>query len=94
MRHIGIVTALRGPAHFAVNLAIKLGQLPKLDGTTACVDCGQPAKVYDHREYAKPLEVVPLCRSCNFRRGPAKELIPHIKKRWNIGYYARRRRLA
>jgi hypothetical protein len=36
-----------------------------------CVDCGAKAYCYDHRDYRKPLEVEPVCRSCNKRRGPA-----------------------
>src|SRR5690242_4231045 len=37
-----------------------------------CVDCGERAEVYDHRDYRKPLEVEPLCTACNLRRPPAK----------------------
>lgn len=36
----------------------------------ACVDCGAVAEVYDHRDYSKPLDVQPVCRSCNLKRGP------------------------
>lgn len=39
--------------------------------TLLCVDCGQQACCYDHREYAKPLDVAAVCRSCNVLRGPA-----------------------
>lgn len=35
-----------------------------------CADCGRPATDYEHRDYTKPLEVVPTCRSCNLLRGP------------------------
>lgn len=45
-----------------------------------CMDCGKPAEQYDHRDYGKPLEVEPVCRSCNLRRGPAKSawyILPH-----------------
>jgi len=56
----------------AVALAKRRGDLPHLtDGKTACVDCGNPASVYDHRDYLKPLEVDPVCRVCNSKRGPA-----------------------
>ena len=44
-----------------------------------CVDCGANATDYDHRDYNKPLDVEPVCRSCNIRRGNA------VFKRWN-GY--------
>lgn len=36
-----------------------------------CVDCGTLAEHYDHRDYSKPKDVEPVCRSCNFDRGPA-----------------------
>ncbi len=36
-----------------------------------CRDCGAQAEVYDHRDYSKPLDVEPVCRSCNAHRGPA-----------------------
>jgi DNA-directed RNA polymerase subunit RPC12/RpoP len=38
----------------------------------ACVDCCEPAQCLDHRDYTKPLEVEPVCLSCNFYRPPAK----------------------
>jgi len=38
----------------------------------SCTDCGKPAEVYDHRDYAEPLKVEPVCRSCNHKRGPGK----------------------
>lgn len=37
-----------------------------------CVDCGAPAEHYEHRDYNRPLDVEPTCRSCNYRRGNAK----------------------
>lgn len=36
-----------------------------------CADCGRPAEQYDHRDYNKPLDVQPVCRSCNVMRGCA-----------------------
>lgn len=59
-------------AHAAVHYAIKKGQLSPITDNTKCVDCGLPAEHYDHRYYGKPLEVEPVCRICNIRRGPAK----------------------
>lgn len=51
--------------------AIKSGKLPKLKGLF-CADCKtRPAISYEHRDYSKPLEVEPICRRCNLRRGPA-----------------------
>jgi len=40
-----------------------------------CTDCDNKAQVYDHREYSKPLEVDPVCKSCNMKRGPAIEVL-------------------
>lgn len=53
-----------------VNLAVKLGYLPRIS-SCVCVDCGAPARAYDHRDYNKPLDVEPVCSRCNHRRGPA-----------------------
>ncbi len=58
-------------AHAMVSLAKKNGLLPALDGTIACTDCDKPAMEYDHRDYGRPLDVQPVCRSCNRRRGTA-----------------------
>lgn len=57
-----------------VRAAIELGLLPPLE-SCKCVDCGDPAKFYDHRDYGRPLEVDPVCHGCNVRRGPAKHPI-------------------
>lgn len=64
-------------AHTLVAMAIKRGDLRKAT-EFACVDCGAPAREYDHRDYNKPLEVEPVCRRCNMKRGPAipKRLTP------------------
>lgn len=50
---------------------IKAGRLIPPKALT-CVDCGNPAQVYEHRDYNRPLDVVAACRSCNAKRGPAK----------------------
>jgi len=50
--------------------AIKSGAL-KHPTQFKCSDCGNKAVEYDHRDYNRPLEVDPVCRSCNLRRGPA-----------------------
>lgn len=54
-----------------VAAAIRYGVLKKATECT-CADCGKPAQEYDHRDYAKPLDVDPVCRSCNILRGPGK----------------------
>ena len=56
-------------AIYLVKKAIKNGILLPLENLL-CVDCGKQAKCYDHRDYNKPLEVVPVCKKCNRIRGP------------------------
>ena len=58
-------------AYAAVAQAVKTGDLPKVK-SQVCVDCGNQAKHYDHRDYDKPLDVDPVCVSCNLKRGKAK----------------------
>lgn len=49
--------------------AVRLGFLPKLDGSIRCADCGlRPAQCYDHRDYSQPLMVAPVCLNCNASR--------------------------
>lgn len=36
-----------------------------------CVDCGEQAQCYDHRDYLEPLVVEPVCDPCNYHRGLA-----------------------
>jgi hypothetical protein len=57
-------------AQAAVSAAVRKGVLARA-ATLACVDCGKPARHYDHRDYSQPLKVEPVCRSCNIKRGPA-----------------------
>lgn len=66
-------------AHGLVKLAIKYGYLPK-PSTLTCQDCGQPAQVYDHRDYNRPLDVEPVCHACNIKRGPALPFV-HVNDR-------------
>ena len=65
-KRVGQVSAIN-----EVGKAVRLGLLPQVK-TLLCVDCGKPGQCYDHRDYNKPLDVEPVCRSCNYRRGPAK----------------------
>jgi hypothetical protein len=59
-------------AHMAVNRSVRKGDLPDLsEGLIACVDCGKVATCHDHRDYSKPLDVDPVCGSCNWLRGKA-----------------------
>lgn len=55
-----------------LNRAIKQGLIPHIS-TLSCSDCGAGAKNYDHRDYTKPLDVEPVCCSCNTKRGPAMD---------------------
>lgn len=57
-------------ASAAVNREIRYGRMVPPDFFD-CVDCGNQATVYEHRDYNKPLEVVPTCRPCNGKRGYA-----------------------
>lgn len=71
-------------AHKAVKEAITAGLLPK-QKDCKCVDCGKQAQCYDHRDYRKPLDVQPVCRGCNNRRGPG---LPILEKE-DAGKYKR-----
>lgn len=56
-----------------VTAAIKRGDIPPIKGQQcAHGECRDEAIVYDHRDYTKPLEVTPVCRSCNALLGAAK----------------------
>jgi hypothetical protein len=57
-------------ALYKVRAARLAGLLPD-PSVCACADCGKPARDYEHRDYTKPLDVQPVCRSCNVKRGPA-----------------------
>ena len=70
---------MRTYPHRAVAKAVAAGVLPAISKKTKCVDCGKSAKYYDHRDYSNPLAVVPVCCSCNTKRGKAKN--SHLFKR-------------
>lgn len=53
-----------------VKAAISRGELQN-PRNLKCADCGCVATDYDHRDYNKPLDVQPVCRSCNKKRGAA-----------------------
>ncbi len=65
---------LRNQAHNLMRKEIKAGRLLPASAHK-CVDCGKPAKGYDHRDYRKPLDIQPVCIGCNNRRGPGLPLI-------------------
>lgn len=62
---------MRMDAIAQVNHAVRLGVLMRADQFRCVDDCGGWAQVWDHRDYSKPLQVEPVCQSCNMRRGPA-----------------------
>ncbi len=58
--------------HSLIKTAVGRGLLPNLKtGQYACADCGGVAHEYDHRDYGRPFDVEPVCRSCNKQRGTA-----------------------
>ncbi|WP_144156521.1 hypothetical protein [Paraburkholderia sp. BCC1885] len=58
-------------AHVEVSKAVARGDLAPV-ASLRCVDCGNPAHAYDHRDYGRPLDVEPVCTPCNAIRGAAK----------------------
>lgn len=57
-------------AHKVVWTLIHLGAMEAAT-TMTCFDCGSHAREYHHfMGYQKPLHVLPLCRSCHFKREP------------------------
>ena len=71
----------------AVGMAVKKGLLPVVH-SLECVDCSNPATAYDHRDYNKPLQVEPVCDSCNVIRGyaiPAGTGVTYTQRSF-IGY--------
>lgn len=65
---------LVGLASREVHKAVRRGELKPIRGLS-CVDCSKPAQVYDHRDYTRPLDVEPVCLSCNRKRGPGHPYI-------------------
>ncbi len=85
-----------GPAAgSAARAAVRDGLLPPV-GEQRCADCGGQAEQYDHRDYNKPLQVDPTCRSCNLSRGPAIPLQGAVERLLARGLvpYRQRRRVA
>ena len=59
--------------------AVKIGFLPD-PRDFQCVDCRRrQAECYDHRDYSKPLDVDPVCLSCNSSRGKGKVVYFPVK---------------
>ena len=47
--------------------AVRDGKLAPV-GAQACATCGEPAAHYHHEAYERPLDVIPLCRTCHVTR--------------------------
>lgn len=64
--------------------AVKTGKLINLkENYVACVDCKKiRATEWEHRNYNKPLDVEPVCHSCNLQRGSAMYKIT-VTKQYN-----------
>jgi hypothetical protein len=58
-------------AYYQIEWLVRTGKIPRARDMT-CSDCGEPAQVYDHRDYSMPKDVTPVCRKCNASRGTAK----------------------
>lgn len=54
----------------AITAAVKAGTMKRAKEFD-CVDCGEPARCYDHRDYERTFDVQPVCDKCNSRRGHA-----------------------
>ena len=74
--YLDILTG-RQLASAQVARARSAGEIPA-PSQFACVDCARPAVCYDHRDYAQPLKVDPVCKSCNTMRGHALPISPAI----------------
>lgn len=71
MRCTHVAERVRNRAYRQVFMARLSGRLPELSVEhIPCVECGSRAQHWDHRDYTKPLDVQPLCRSCNYKAGP------------------------
>ena len=69
------LSRLRYPEKFrARNLVAKAIQKGTLISVKQClcVDCQSQANHYHHEDYAKPLEVIPLCAACHSKRHQLK----------------------
>ena len=66
----GLVSDARHSVQRLIHKSINQHGMPSAK-SFSCVDCGNPAFDYDHRRYKAPLDVVPVCRPCNLKRGPA-----------------------
>ena len=95
--------ALRKWANMVLNICVNNGLLQHWRGQP-CADCAAPAYGYEHRDYFKPLDVVPICLRCNNLRGMSINLkgdfmIPQVPtgdefKQWLAQHSLTRKRAA
>lgn len=78
MKCLRVYTKIKGRANGVVAKAVREGRLRPIR-ECACAECGKPAYGYDHRYYAEPLRVRPLCRSCGYHAGPARDAIRLVR---------------
>ena len=75
---------LKNKAIGSVKKAVQAGLLINLkNNNVKCTDCDNRASMYDHRDYTKPLDVEPVCRSCNIKRGSAVQFNSQEKRGWS-----------
>lgn len=72
-----LVTKVRQKAAYAVARLVRTKVIPPASACT-CVDCGNNARDYDHRNYAAVIDVAPVCRPCNLARGPAEDVVDMV----------------
>ena len=77
---------LKYRAAYALKKAIVIGHILPAS-QYSCVDCGKKACCYDHRDYEKPLDVAPVCKSCNTRRGCAINASSEMKQRISMSNF-------
>lgn len=65
-----VLAQVQSRASAALTKAVRNGDVPPVN-SLICVDCSAPASCYDHRDYTRPLHVVPVCKACNAIRGSA-----------------------
>ena len=80
---VATLNSARSKAARLVSKHVRTGKIPPAK-ECVCVDCGKQAAHYDHREYMKPLDVVPVCISCNIKRGPAIDIKQMIADHLNV----------
>ena len=79
-RYCGVCRAAVADIRRGIHRQIQAAALPH-PSEFDCSDCGKPATEYEHRYYALPLEVEPVCTSCNLKRGPALDVVELVQAR-------------